>query len=853
MRIPLSWLAEYVDLEPGTTPEQVHAALVRVGFEEEDLHDFALSGPIVVGEVLSFEEEPQSNGKTIRWCQVRVANDGQNAADGGDAIHGIVCGAGNFFVGDKVVVTLPGACLPGPFPIAARKTYGHVSEGMMASAKELGLGEGHDGIIRLAEMGLDPEVGVDALELLGLNDAAVEINVTPDRGYAFSIRGVAREYAHATGAAFRDPALHLPATGAAHIATAFTAEFPVSVVDHAPIRGRVGASVFVTRVVRGVDPTRPTPPWMVARLKLAGVRSISLVVDITNYVMFELGQPLHGYDLDTLTGGIVVRRATPGEKLTTLDNQVRALSPEDLLITDDSGPIGLAGVMGGATTEITSATRNVLIEAANFDPVSIARSARRHKLPSEASRRFERGVDPEVAAVAAGRAVQLLVDLAAGTIDDAGSHLHTAAAASAIELPTGFVSGLIGYEYTADEVSSSLIEIGAVLAESATGLRVTPPSWRPDLTDKWTLAEEVARIVGYHVIPALLPVAPPGRGYTVAQQVRRRVSEALAATGHTEILSYPFLDEATNDLFGAAVAGGIPQVTLVNPLDSLQGNMRTSLLPGLLSTAARNRSRGLTTVSLFETGLVFLPAEGVDYGHGLLSAATRPTPEQEAALHAAIPPQPRFISGVLMGDALERQPGQKPVPFDWQDALASVQQIALAAGVALAARQGSHQAFHPGRTAEIVVVTVDGVATDEVVGFAGELLPAITEEMHLPRVAAAFEVNLDAVIAHAGVPLRARDIRTMPAATQDLSLVVVSNVAAAAVLEAVVEGAGELLEDARLVDVYEGSGVAEGSRSLTFALRFRASDRTLTAAEATESKDAGVALAASRFGATLRE
>ncbi|MBK5239476.1 MAG: phenylalanine--tRNA ligase subunit beta, partial [Actinomycetales bacterium] len=467
-----------------------------------------------------------------------------------------------------------------------------------------------------------------------------------------------------TGAIFRDPAVHLPATGAANIATTFGTEFPVSVDDDAPIRGRVGASVFVTRVVRGVDATRPTPPWMVARLKLAGVRSISLIVDITNYVMFELGQPLHGYDLDTLTGGIVVRRATEGEKITTLDDQVRTLSAEDLLITDGSGPIGLAGVMGGATTEITDATHNVLIEAANFDPVSIARSARRHKLPSEASRRFERGVDPEVATVAAGRVAQLLVDLAGGTIDDAGSSLNTSTPASVIELPVGFVSGLIGYEYTDEQVSSSLIEIGATLVIAGSGLSVTPPSWRPDLTDKWTLAEEVARIVGYDLIPAVLPVAPPGRGYTVAQQVRRRVSETLASTGHTEVLSYPFLDEATNNLFGDPVAENIPQARLVNPLDSEQGNMRTSLLPGLLTTAARNRSRGLTNLSLFETGLVFLPAAGVTYGHGLLAGALRPTPEQEAALHAAIPPQPRFVSGVLIGDVLERQPGQKPVAFD---------------------------------------------------------------------------------------------------------------------------------------------------------------------------------------------
>jgi len=413
MRVPISWLGEHVDLPEGTTVADLHAALVRVGLEEEDEHRFDVTGPVVVGEVLEFVPEPQSNGKTIRWCQVRVAPVGAIAADGGADVRGIVCGAGNFEVGDKVVVTLPGAVLPGPFPIAAQKTYGHVSDGMIASARELGLGEDHAGILRLVTLGLDPEPGTDALALLGLDDSAVEVNVTPDRGYAFSVRGIAREYAHSTGAAFRDPAEAVevaPASG-----------FPITIDDPTPIRGRVGADVFVTRVVRGIDPTRPTPPWLSSRLRLAGVRSISLPVDITNYVMFELGQPLHAYDLDKLQGGITVRRARAGETLVTLDDQTRKLWPEDLLITDESGPIGLAGVMGGASTEVTSATRDVLLEAAHFDPVTIARTARRHKLPSEASKRFERGVDPAVAPAAAARAVQLLVDLAGGTADELGS------------------------------------------------------------------------------------------------------------------------------------------------------------------------------------------------------------------------------------------------------------------------------------------------------------------------------------------------------------------------------------------------------------------------------------------------
>ena len=312
MRVPISWLREFVDVPLEATPADIHAALVSVGFEEEDVHTFGVTGPVVVGQVLAFTPEPQTNGKTINWCSVDV---------GEAEPRGIVCGAHNFVVGDKVVVSLPGAVLPGPFPIAARKTYGHVSDGMIASARELGLGDEHDGILRLASLGLDPEVGTDAAALLGVDDWAVEINVTPDRGYAWSIRGVAREYSHATGARFRDPA------SVVEPVETHTTAVPITIDDRAPLRGRPGATVFVTRIVRGVDPTLPTPAWMIARLVLAGIRSISLVVDITNYVMLEIGQPLHGYDLDALSGGIVVRRATSGEQLTTLDGQVRTLDP----------------------------------------------------------------------------------------------------------------------------------------------------------------------------------------------------------------------------------------------------------------------------------------------------------------------------------------------------------------------------------------------------------------------------------------------------------------------------------------------------------------------------------------------
>ncbi len=847
MRVPLSWLREYVDVAEDATPEDVLASLVSVGFEEEDVHGFGLTGPIVVGQVVDFVEEPQSNGKTIRWCQVDVGE-----AHGG--VRGIVCGAGNFFAGDKVVVTLPGAVLPGPFPIAARKTYGHVSDGMIASARELGLGEEHSGILRLVELGLDPEVGTDAIALLGLDDVAVEINVTPDRGYALSLRGVAREYSHATGASFRDPAdrpfeeLQQPTSG-----------FEISVVDDAPIRGRVGASEFVVRVVRDVDPTKPTPAWMIARLSLAGIRSLGVLIDITNYVMLELGNPIHGYDLDRLSGGITVRRASAGEKLTTLDGKERTLSPEDLLITDESGPIGLAGVMGGGTTEMSDATRNVLIEAAIFDTVSIARTARRHKLPSEASKRFERGVDPLIPFVAARRVADLMVEYAGGTLDtDVGGALFAEVFVEAIELPVGFVSRLIGVDYTDAEVIGALETIGcevevsaadgaAETDDAAATWTVIPPSWRPDLTDKWTLAEEVARITGYDRIPSVLPVPPSGRGFTSAQAGRRRVANALAAAGFVETPSFGFTTEEQNDLHGSAGGEHLPSVKLANPLDGQAPFLRRSLIPGLLQVAHRNIARGITDVALFESGAVFLPEPGVRYGTDVVPpAAVRPDAATLAALDAAIPPQPRHVAVLLTGNRVAKQAGAVAEAFDLADGIDAVRTVAAAAGVDVEITQTQRAALHPGRAGAVLV-------GGEEVGYVGELLPTVSADADLPGRVIVAELDLDRLLAAAGTRVVAETLSGYPAATQDVSLVVPADVPAGEVRRALVSGAGELLESLRLVDDYRGHGIPEGTKSLTFALRFRADDRTLTAAEATDAKLAGVAVARERFGAALRE
>ena len=830
MRVPLRWLGESVDLPDDVTLEHVHAALVSVGFEEEAVHTFDLSGPVVVGRVLERVPEPQKNCKTINWCQVDV---------GEPEPRGIVCGAHNFDVGDLVVVTLPGAVLPGPFPIAARKTYGHVSDGMIASARELGLGDEHDGILRFADLGLEPEVGADAIALLGLDDAAVEINVTPDRGYAMSMRGAAREYALATGATFSDPAERVPARSGDG--------FRVTIDDQAPIRGRVGATTFVTRVVRGVDATRPTPPWMVSRLTLAGVRSISLPVDITNYVMLELGQPLHGYDLTTVQGGLTVRRATAGEQLTTLDGAARTLDAEDLVIADDDGAVGLAGVMGGARTEITDATTDVLIEAARFDQVSISRTARRHKLPSEASRRFERGVDPLVAEAAAARAVELLVELAGGTADPLGSTLVDPAARPVVTMRLDKAAALVGVDYTEAEVTGTLRALGATVESDGDLLAVTPPSWRPDLVDDVSLVEEVARIVGYGRIPSILPVAPPGRGLTGSQQARRRVSAALAAAGLTEVVTAPFVSAATAAAYPGIDPAGGPSVVLANALDSDQDRLRRSGLPALVDVAKRNLSRGLVDVAVSETSRVFLPVDGVAIGTPEVPVgAARPTPEVLAALDAALPAQPFHVSALLTGSAVVKQPGVQPSPYGVADALDVARTVAWAVGVELTVAQTSHPSLHPGRAAALFV---DGA----VVGVAGELLPELAAEADLPRVVAVLELDLDALVAAAPDVVDVAAIVSYPAATQDLSLVVDVDVAAGDVLDVVREGAGALLEYARLVDDYRGAGVDEGQKSLTFALRFRATDRTLTAAAASEARDGAVRRAGERFGATLRD
>lgn len=839
MRVPLSWLAEYVDLPAAATPELVMAELVKVGLEEEAIHRFEVTGPVVVGQVLEFAAEPQSNGKTIRWCQVRVAPEGARAADGGEDVRGIVCGASNFEVGDKVVVCLPGSALPGDFKIAARSTYGHVSDGMLASARELGLTDDHAGILRLAELGLDPKVGTSAIELLGLDDQAAEVNVTPDRGYCFSVRGIAREYSHATGADFRDP------TGNAH--PEFGTGFDLVIDDQHPIRNQPGCNRFVVRAVTDIDPNRPTPAWMVARLKLAGMRSISLTVDITNYVMLELGQPTHAYDLDKLQSGIRVRRAKSGETLKTLDGQLRKLDSEDLLITDASGPIGLAGVMGGQSTEVDSNTTRVLVEAARFDPVSIARSARRHKLSSEASRRFERGVDPRLAEYAVARVVQLLEVHAGGVGSSLGADFAGEIAVRPIFLPANFANELVGVSYTAEQVIESLTSIGCVCAHVSDGYEVIAPSWRGDLTHKTDLVEEIARIQGYHRIPSRLPVAPPGRGLTKRQQSRRLVVNTLAASGHVEVLNYPFVGSNENQWF--TDHGTDRVISLANPIQEEAKEMRTRLLPGLMRAAKRNIDRGYSDLALFEEGSVFLPQAPLKKSDSMPAGNELPNESTLKWLNDAVPKQPKHIAAVFTGNRVSAQVDTPERASDYRDAMTAVRVIAQALGIQVEFVQAQARGFHPGRCAEVMAKSHSKLVS---LGFAGELDPALTRISDLPRRVAVLELDLDLAISLSPDVIGAKPIGVMPAATQDLSLLVDQELPAAELLKELRLGAGELLESIELIDDYRGENLPTGKKSLTYAMRYRAADRTLTQAEASAARDAAVALVAEKFGAELR-
>lgn len=837
MRAPVEWLRELTEVDPQAKGADVAATLVRVGLEEEEISGGEITGPLVVGRVLERTPEEQKNGKTINWCRVDVGE-----ANGTGKPQGIVCGAHNFDAGDLVAVILPGGVLLGNFEISARKTYGHVSAGMICSALELGLGEDHDGIIVLTEQlpadvvaGLAP--GDDLIPVLGLDAETVEVNVTPDRGYCLSMRGIAREYALSTGTPFVDPA-QLP------VAEATGPGYEVRLADDAPVDGVPGCDRFVARTVRGIDATASSPEWMQRRLTEVGMRPISLAVDVTNYVMMLLGQPLHAYDLGKLSGSIEVRRARAGERLTTLDEVERTLAPEDLLITDGgTTPLAIAGVMGGASSEVDEATTDVLVEAAHFDPVTVARSARRHRLSTEASKRFERGVDPAVTAAAAQLAVDLLVEHGGGVADTTATDVGTPAPLVAISFDPQLPSRYIGLEYPREEVVATLTTIGCAVDDEGESLLVTPPTWRPDLVDGPDLVEEVARVRGYDQIPSVVPRASAGRGLTPGQRARRVVARTLAATGLVEVLSYPFTSSQRHDAFGYAADDPRREtVRLANPLQDEAPLMRTSVLDTLLDTLRRNVSRGHKDVALYEIGLV--TAGGIT-PLPLPPGGVRPDEATLSQITDGVPPQPRHVAVAAAGAAVPAGPHGPARAVGASDVVGWARSVGAALGLELSVEAARREPFHPGRC--VALSLPDG----RVVGHAGELHPKVCSALELPERTVAAELDLDAVTAAAGEPVRPEQLSTQPVANTDVALVVDDGVPAAAVASALRSGAGDDLESLTLFDVYRGDQVGEGRKSLAYRLTFRAG-RTLKTDEVSALRDQAVAAAASATGAQQR-
>lgn len=839
MRAPMSWIRQYVDVPADQSGRDVSDRLIAAGLEVEtvDVQGADVSGPLVVGRVLSIEELTEFK-KPIRFARVEVGAGNGESVDGDvTAERGIICGARNFAQGDLVIVALPGAVLPGGFEIASRSTYGRVSDGMIASERELSLGDDHDGIIVLPPG--SAAAGDSGYDVLGLGDEVLDIAVTPDRGYALSIRGIAREVATAYGVPFADPALVAPES-----------LLPAPAAGESPhgcsISDPSTADRFVLRSIAGLDPQAPTPQWMRRSLVACGMRPLSLAVDVTNYVMLELGQPLHAFDRAKLSGPLTVRRPSGGEQFETLDHVARTLDAADMVIADERGPLALAGTMGGLESEIDEESHSVAIEAVHFSAHEVARMSRRHKLSSEASRRFERGVDPELPAIASARAASLLIELGGATYVGT-SRVDEVPATEPVTIEADLPQRVSGMPITADRTITRLESIGATLTAEGPCLIVTPPRWRPDLTDPADLVEEVVRLEGYQNLPSTLPLVPAGYGLTSEQRLRRRVGRTLAASGLVEVLSYPFVGRGELDALG--IEGDDVRVELVelaNPMSDEAPALRTTLLPGLVIAARRNLSRGAADVGLFEVGLVFRGAgTGTSDSPPRPSVAGRPGVAEVAGLEALLPDQPRHAAGILAGDRDRAgwwAPGRAA---DWSDAIGIVRDLAEELGAQVEVGSGSSAPWHPGRCARIMV-------RGQVIGHAGELHPRVIGDLGLPARTVAFEINLDALLAEAPDAVQAPGFSTMPVAKEDLAVVVEAGVPAEDVRRALISGGGELLESVRLFDTYSGEQVGPGRTSLAFALRMRAPDRTLSAAEVGQVRQDALAAAEQQCGAVLR-
>ena len=764
MKFNERWVREWVD--PPIDTEELVERLTTVGIEVEAVSPVSASiKHVTVAEVVGVAPHPAADKLSL--CEVD---------DGGSEIHRVVCGAPNVRSGMRSAFARVGARLPDGSKIRRSRIRGEISQGMLCSARELGLGEEADGIL---ELDAGAPLGEDLVEWLGLDDVVIELGLTPNRGDCLCIAGIAREIAVASRvetqppehASFVEPRIH----------------------DILPIALDVPRRCprYVGRVVRGIDPGAKSPMWMTERLRRCGVRPLTAVVDVTNYVMLELGQPMHAFDLGRLHSGIRVRNGRDGESLTLLDGSVIELDGDALVIADESRPVALAGVMGGLESGVTGATRDVFLESAWFEPRIIALEARRRGMHTDASHRFERTVAPDLQRKAMERATKLLIEVAGGEpgpivegLDD--KHFPRA---KPIALRRERIGRVLGAEIPAHDVHDILVRLGMRVEETRVGWIATPPPYRPDITIEVDLIEEVARIVGFENLPGTVPVADLDIAARAESSIDlERIRGLLVDRGYYEAVTYSFVDARLQERIAPALDG----VTLANPIASDMGAMRTSLWPGLIGAAIHNVNRQQSRVRLFEAGLVFIS----DGGRIL---------------------QPGKIGAIAAGPAMPEQWTHESRTVDFHDVKGDVEALLALSGRTAKFIPDTHPALHPGQTAAIV-------QGDERIGLLGALHPALASELKLPA-AVVFELRLDSI--STGTVPKFRALSRFPVVRRDLSLVLPEAIPVSAVLECIEEAGVGTLENLELFDVYVGEGIDSRMKSISLALTFQSRSRTL--------------------------
>lgn len=767
MKVSEQWLREWVD--PPVSTADLVAQLTMAGLEVDSVEPAAPAFTnVVIGRVLKVVPHPQA--ERLRVCTV----------DAGQAEPlQIVCGAPNVQVGMCAPTALPGAVLPGGQRIEQSRLRDVESQGMLCSARELGLGEDSQGLLALE---VDSVPGADLRQWLRLDDQLIEIDLTPNRGDCLSVNGIAREVGVLNG----QPLTGLPADPVEGV---LDARFPVEILAPADCPRYAG------RVIRNVNASAETPLWIRERLRRCGLRSLGPLVDVTNYVMLELGQPMHAFDLHRLSGGIVVRRAREGEELELLNGSEVELDGETLLIADQAGPLALAGIMGGEASSVTEDTQDIFLESAFFTPLSIAGRARRYGLHTDSSHRFERGVDPQLQVRAIERATRLLLDITGGQpgpVIDVVSTGHLPAE-SAIRLRPGHVNGLLGLNMDPDIIYRILTGLGMAVAEEGSDWLVVPPSFRFDVTLEADLIEEIGRIYGYSRLPSHRPLTRAQINPLPEAEVSlSRLREVLIQRGFQEGITYSFVDPA----FQKVLDPEREPITLANPISTDLAVMRTSLWPGLLKALVYNQKRQQSRVRLFETGLGFVKdSQGIT--------------------------QDLRIGGVVCGEALPEQWGEPKREADFFDLKGDVETLLALTGqledfVFIA---GYHPALHPGQAARIE-------RKGGLVGWIGALHPSVARELDVEGRALVFELHFDA-LRQAQVP-QFTELSKFPANRRDIAVVVDEQISAQAVQDCIRAHGGELLREIHLFDLYRGKGIPVGRKSLAFGLILQDFSRTLT-------------------------